>query len=44
MLDQGSTSKSMADSEKKRKTKIQQFGYLENKKSFLNEMKDILSF
>ena len=37
-----STSKAMADTEKKAgKTKIQKFEYLENEKSFLDEIKNI---
>ena len=31
----------MADWEKKRRTKIQKFEYLENEKSFLDEIKNI---
>ena len=37
----GSTSQAMADSGKKGKTKIQKFEYLENEKSFLDEIKNI---
>ena len=38
----GSTSKAMADREKKEgKTKIQKLEYFENEKSFLDEMKNI---
>ena len=38
----GSTSKAMADREKKEgKTKIQKFEYLENKKSFFDEIKTV---
>ena len=38
----GSTSKAMADREKKKgKTKIQKFKYLKNEKSFLDEIKNI---
>ena len=38
----GSSSKAMADGKKEGKTKIQKFEYLENKKSFLDEIKNIL--
>ena len=37
----GSTSKAMADREKRGKTKIQKFKYLKNEKSFLDEIKNI---
>ena len=41
-IDVGSTSKTMSDREKKRrKTEIQKFEYLENEKSFLDEIKSI---
>ena len=33
----------MADGEKERKTEIQKFEHLENKKSFLDEIKNIFS-
>ena len=36
-----STSKAMADREKEGKLKIQKFAYLENEKSFLDEIKNI---
>ena len=37
----GSTSKAMADREKEGKTEIQKLEYLENEKSFLDEIKNI---
>ena len=37
----GSTSKAIADGEKKWKAKTQKIEYLENKKSFLDEIKNI---
>ena len=37
----GSTSKGMADRGKKGKTKLQKCEYLENEKSFLDELKNI---
>ena len=36
----GSTSKAMADREKKGKTKIEKYEYLKNEKSFLDETKN----
>ena len=38
----GSSSKAIADGKKEGKTKIQKFEYLDNKKSFLDEIKNIL--
>ena len=38
----GSSSKAMANGKKKGKTKIQKFEYLDHKKSFLDEIKNIL--
>ena len=41
----GSSSKAMADREKKRgRCKIQKFKYLKNEKSFLDEIKNIFQF
>ena len=37
----GSSSKAMADREKKRKMEVQKIKYLENEKSFLDEIKNI---
>ena len=37
----GSSSKAMADGEKRGRMEIQKFEYLENKKSFLDEIKTI---